>query len=340
MMEKILVVTVLIATAVGAAFDWTKPNVIKNEGQKNMEDLVTDILKEKGFKRGFAEEVSVLKETIKQQELQITDLTNHVTRLNKVVEKQDILIKNNAKENAKRKSFVQEQENQISKLDKHIEKLEEESLVQKQHSVTKQSKYANTDHGMHEVEENMKSKVKIQIKNSSAVKNRYDSESLQDKELASATTKHPNSNFGTAKQARRLVAGEVAFSAYLSMSSHYVSGHTVKYDQVLTNYGNGYNKYTGVFSAPTTGVYLLTFSIATVQGNSHIRVKLVYNNSNIADASADPGHASHVDMGGNTVIVDLTAGQSVWLEVYDSANGQMASSSRDRYATFSGVKLF
>ena len=114
----------------------------------------------------------------------------------------------------------------------------------------------------------------------------------------------------------------------------------MKYDQVLTNYGNGYNKFTGVFSVPIMGVYLLTFSIATTQGQSHIRVKLVYNNTNIANASADPGPTGHVDMGGNTVIVDLKAGQSVWLEVYDSIGGQMESSSINKYATFSGVLLF
>lgn len=55
----------------------------------------------------------------------------------------------------------------------------------------------------------------------------------------------------------------VAFSAYLSHDLiHMGIGHTVKCDKVLLNEGNNYSPFTGVFTAPQTGVYLLTFSIA------------------------------------------------------------------------------
>ena len=338
MMEKIFVVTVLIVIAVDAAFDWTKPNVLENERPKNMEDLVTEILKQKGLTGDLLEEVSVLKEKIKQQEHKIMDLTIHVTSLNKVVEKQDIVIKRNVKENEELKSFVLEQENQISHLDKHIERLKEEIPVSKQHLLTKQAKYVKTGYGSSEVKEKQINEEEMLFNNSSAVTKRHGSKLLKDKVVVSAF----DSKFGPVKQARRAVADEVAFSAYLSKPTHYVSGHTVKFDQVLTNYGNGYNKYTGVFSVPTTGVYLLTFSIAINHPYSHIKVKLLDNNRSIVDASADPGSATKTDMGGNTVIVDLTAGQSAWLEVYDcmNVNGQMYSSNSNRYATFSGAKLF
>ena len=56
-------------------------------------------------------------------------------------------------------------------------------------------------------------------------------------------------------------ATHVAFSSYLTQYLKNLSiGHVIKFDQILLNDGNGYNKYTGVFTVPTSGVYLLTYS--------------------------------------------------------------------------------
>ena len=52
----------------------------------------------------------------------------------------------------------------------------------------------------------------------------------------------------------------IAFSAYLSHNiAHLAPGHTLKCDQIIINDGNAYSQYTGVFTVPQTGVYLLTF---------------------------------------------------------------------------------
>ena len=133
--------------------------------------------------------------------------------------------------------------------------------------------------------------------------------------------------------------GYVAFTAYLDHDLNYlITGHVVKCNQVLTNMGNHYNKNTGVFTVPTTGVYLLTFFI-NGKGTSHITfVKAVVDNREIV-AAVSAG-ASWDVTGGNSAIVQLNAGQAVWLEIFGTTQGSLLSNGNYRYVTFSGVLLF
>ena len=77
----------------------------------------------------------------------------------------------------------------------------------------------------------------------------------------------------------------VAFSTYLSHELNHLSvGTVIKMDQTFINDGNGYNKYTGVFTVPTSGVYLLTYSIENNDFNNlghHLEVELIVDNRNM-----------------------------------------------------------
>ena len=135
--------------------------------------------------------------------------------------------------------------------------------------------------------------------------------------------------------------GGVAFSAYLSHDVFNMGiGHTVKCDKVLLNEGNSYSPFTGTFTVPKTGVYLLTFSIDAYYNGDTTDVKLVVNNMNIVDARARVIGVNHDVMGGNTAIVRLTQGESVWLEIYHTNNVELVSPPDFRWTTFSGVFLF
>ena len=174
-------------------------------------------------------------------------------------------------------------------------------------------------------------------------------EIYRDKEIGGGANKQPGkinnlkSSLSTRKMTRltkRQVSGEIAFSAYLSyIIPHLAPGHTIKYDQIIINDGNAYNHYTGIFTVPTTGVYLLTFHF-DVQDNRKEGIKLVVNNRNIVDAVASGLSGYGNNMGGKTAIIKLIQGEKVWLESYDSADGEILSTTSYKLTTFAGVLLY
>lgn len=146
----------------------------------------------------------------------------------------------------------------------------------------------------------------------------------------------------TGRRVRRQIIGKVAFSAYLTATnSHTVVGQAIKFDQVLLNDGHGYNKYTGAFTAPLSGVYLFTFH---VDARKLTFVRLVVNGVNQVDAvvnshtNVESRHAQ--SMGGNTAIVHVGHGEAVLVETFEVPDGETASSNNFRLCTFSGVLLY
>ena len=146
---------------------------------------------------------------------------------------------------------------------------------------------------------------------------------------------------GKGLQAKRdIVAEGVAFSAYLDHNiQHMGTGHTIKCNKVLLNDGNHYNAFTGTFTVPQTGVYLLTFNFDIWTSYGSTRVRLVVNNREIVDATGTVKASSKDLMSGNTAIIKLNQGESVWLE-NELNNGEVVSGSHYRWTTFSGVLLY
>lgn len=70
----------------------------------------------------------------------------------------------------------------------------------------------------------------------------------------------------------------IAFYAY--MSGDFIPGikHTIPFDTVITNKGNGYHSGTGVFIAPEPGYYVFTWTIRMTRGSQH-SLELVVNSS-------------------------------------------------------------
>ena len=141
---------------------------------------------------------------------------------------------------------------------------------------------------------------------------------------------------------RALGAGnKIAFSAYLSHDVvHMGPGYTIKCDKVLLNDGNSYSSFTGAFTAPISGVYLLTFNINAWASNHPTWAKLVKNGINIVDAGAVPTGNGHDVMGGNTAIVRLNQGDAVWLETFYHSDSEIHSVETFRLTTFSGILLY
>lgn len=131
----------------------------------------------------------------------------------------------------------------------------------------------------------------------------------------------------------------IAFSAYLTqISSNLTPGSAVKFDKVHLNDGNGYNPYTGAFTAPVSGTYLFMFQF---DSRVHTFVRLTVDGANLVSALVNPhNNNQHIDnMGGNSAIIHVGIGQAVLVEVYDTV-GEVASTDKHHVSTFSGVLLY
>ena len=334
-MGQLFVVALLTGAALCVAFDETISTDTSNESEMTVKGLVNQVLLENGLTGDFIKTIAAAMEKLNQQENKILELTKDVYRLNHIVRNQEKMIKVSHRKNEELKSFMMNQASRIFRLDQTIKQTKDEVLTLKQHSATPQGRY-ETDSS--ELMENVTGDK--QYRKFDALEKNNDAQSLKDNKVGKDRNSNASSTLEVAKKPRRDMVEVVAFSVYLSKHTHYVTGQTVKYDQILTNHGNSYNAFTGVFSVPLTGTYLLTFAIATDQRYSHICVRLVDNNSYLVDACADPGTTTHIDTAGNTVIVALTVGHRVWVEVYDTSNGLMYGTPTHRHATFSGVFLF
>ena len=155
--------------------------------------------------------------------------------------------------------------------------------------------------------------------------------------------KHIRKQFRNGKamlQKRNIATEGVAFSAYLDHEiQHMGTGHTIKCNQVLLNDGNHYNAFTGTFTVPQTGVYLLTFNFAVVHVNDLTQVQLMVNNREIVDAAGQVTGTTQRISSGNTAIIKLNQGESVWLKSIQS-DSEVVSYPSFRWTTFSGVFLY
>ena len=116
------------------------------------------------------------------------------------------------------------------------------------------------------------------------------------------------------------------------------AGRKLAFDKAITNKGFAYNVTSGVFVAPFDGVFAFSWTIVVHRGN-YINVMLMRNGKSQGLAQADGTTGQQNGSGSNTLVLELTAGDRVHLEV----NGWGTSSSRQvhgsGHSSFSGWLL-
>ncbi|XP_052710562.1 uncharacterized protein LOC128184951 isoform X2 [Crassostrea angulata] len=129
----------------------------------------------------------------------------------------------------------------------------------------------------------------------------------------------------------------VAFYAYMSQDfPNPGASHTLVFDTVVTNVGNGYHGTTGIFLAPETGVYVFSWSMRLFNGEYH-RAELVHNYQVMGVAYLYAPTGDHTVS--ETIVIQVNQGDDVYLrtQVGDN-NGDIESGSGGR-SIFSGWKL-
>ena len=151
-------------------------------------------------------------------------------------------------------------------------------------------------------------------------------------------------------KSKRMVLGSgntgIAFTAYLNHNLPInTTGHIVKCDAVLLNDGNAYSNHTGIFTVPTSGVYLFYFAVHAWHNNTVVQVALTVDDRAIVGAGLDltDSEVHHDESSSNAALVRLTQGEGVWLTAHvdtTTYNGELTSDDGHRFVTFSGVYLY
>jgi hypothetical protein len=125
-----------------------------------------------------------------------------------------------------------------------------------------------------------------------------------------------------------------AFSAILSKS--FPPPNTpIKFDKVLYNDQGDYSPATGKFNCSIPGTYVFSYHV-TVRGRP-AGISLVARNKK-QFKSRETLHGQEIDQSSLLLILKLTAGDQVWLEVLKDWNGVYASTEDD--SIFTGFLLY
>ncbi|XP_043074522.1 complement C1q-like protein 4 [Puntigrus tetrazona] len=127
--------------------------------------------------------------------------------------------------------------------------------------------------------------------------------------------------------------GGVAFSA--ALQDAIAKNDVIKFNDVITNLGGGYDSSTGTFTCKTAGVYYFIFSI--VKTGQNLRVDLFLNDQT-AVASAVAVDVLHTDTASNSVVLQLKAGDRLYVRLNSSELSKRDSQSR--FSIFSGYLLY
>lgn len=114
----------------------------------------------------------------------------------------------------------------------------------------------------------------------------------------------------------------IAFYAILSTPETAPSAHhTIVFDVAKTNVGNGYNHFTGVFTAPRTGVYVFVWVIrmATAEHSTELVIDNdVFGATFLRAKGGDDGSVS------GTVVAQVSTGQAVYVRIHSTYVGDGA----------------
>nr|XP_022299570.1 complement C1q-like protein 4 isoform X2 [Crassostrea virginica] len=105
---------------------------------------------------------------------------------------------------------------------------------------------------------------------------------------------------------------------------------TVKYDRVLTNIGNGYDKISGHFKAPIKGLYVFSCTVMAVE-RGDLSVVLVKNAQEMSHVYSSTGI---YESGAISILLSLKKGDKVWIRRY----GHGRTMNKD-YSWFTGYLI-
>ncbi|KAK7506690.1 hypothetical protein BaRGS_00002165 [Batillaria attramentaria] len=126
----------------------------------------------------------------------------------------------------------------------------------------------------------------------------------------------------------------VAFNVRLSTttSQPFTGTQTLVFGLVDLNQGGAYDKDTGFFTAPISGLYLFSLHLTHTPPGS-IHAKIMKNGVEIAEVEAS-GDDKYHDRSSSSVVVHLAKADKVWVKRYDGGSTQVQGGWR---TAFTGI---
>ncbi|CAC5403588.1 unnamed protein product [Mytilus coruscus] len=131
-----------------------------------------------------------------------------------------------------------------------------------------------------------------------------------------------------------------AFYAYMSTNEASPGPHhTLIFNSVITNVGNAYNQYSGIFTVPSTGMYVLSYTI-TAYTSSYIPVEIV-KNAGVIGSLLTKAYSNYKHSVSSTVVVNMNAGDVCYVRTSGSGatpSGSIYSGTEAR-TSFTGWRI-
>ncbi len=134
--------------------------------------------------------------------------------------------------------------------------------------------------------------------------------------------------------------GTVGFLAYLlCYSCDAPSGsNPLVFDRTKYNYGSYYSTRTGKFTAPVSGLYLITSQLYGRQNTAEYFLRV--NGVDVTYANeVDEQDSDDRVMGQTTVVLKLNAGQQVWIDPNFSGSDTIGGTSTNHMSSYFGAHL-
>lgn len=126
-----------------------------------------------------------------------------------------------------------------------------------------------------------------------------------------------------------------AFGASTGIHKNLAEYEIVKFEKVWTNIENCYDHYTGVFTAPRTGVYQFSCTAMT-DHNRALRLYLYKNE--LQTVSLYPGSSGY-NMGTLSMVLELTRGDKVYIKHANGPEVSLYSEKGSHFTMFSGYMI-
>ncbi|KAK3105419.1 hypothetical protein FSP39_024908 [Pinctada imbricata] len=108
----------------------------------------------------------------------------------------------------------------------------------------------------------------------------------------------------------RTYAFTVSTSSILTNYNH----KKIVYDKVITNIGGAYNSNTGIFTCPSPGTYVFTWSTLSGSASENCEAYIYHNGNRLLKSHSYEYNGGYSEAASNTILLSLTVGDHLWIQ--------------------------